>query len=656
MQTPDRQDDATERTQTEASDTELTRKECRSLSRVAQYARHAMEQGTQSPMATENSAVTATQKASILVVDDNPGKRLALASVLESLNENVVLAGSGEDALRLLLHHDYAVILLDVQMPEMDGFETASLIRSRKRSEHIPIIFVTAYIRAETDMLQGYSLGAVDYIFTPIIPEILRAKVSVFVELYHKTQAIKRHGEQLESLVAQRTAALTAEIAERMQTQERLHYLAHHDVLTDMPNRMLFVERLKQAIARAQRRKQFIAVLFLDLDRFKLVNDTLGHEAGDRLLQTMSAQLMAVVREGDTVARFGGDEFAVFLSGISSPDDVSALAKKFLDALATPFAMDGHEFFITCSIGIGLYPNDGTDTQTLMKNADTAMYRAKQQGGNNFQFFQNEMKLQSLKRLELETDLRHALERGDFLLHYQPQFDAKTGALVGVEALLRWQRNMPEILPPDEFLHLLEESGLIVQVGEWVIHTACTQHKEWCAAGLPQIRVAVNASSRQFTGNALVLAIRRVMGECDMHPSFLEIEITENAIMHHTQGVVETLQELDAIGIRFAIDDFGTGYSSLTYLKRFPISVLKIDQTFVHDILTSPHDTAIAKAIIQLAHSLELQVIAEGVETAEQLAFLKAQGCDIVQGDYLSPALSADDVTALIRDRHARSG
>lgn len=597
--------------------------------------------------------MTVEERASILVVDDNPGKRLALASVLESLNENVVLAGSGEDALRLLLQHEFAVILLDVQMPEMDGFETASMIRSRKRSEHTPIIFVTAFIRAETDMLQGYSLGAVDYIFTPIIPEILRAKVAVFVELYQKTQAIRRHGEELEGLVAQRTAALTAEIAERMQTQERLHYLAHHDVLTDMPNRMLFVERLKQAITRAQRRKHFVAVLFLDLDRFKIVNDTLGHEAGDRLLQTMSAQLLACVREGDTVARFGGDEFAVFLSDVASPDDVAPLAKKFLDALAMPFAMDGHEFFITCSIGIGLYPNDGSDTQTLMKNADTAMYRAKQQGGNNFQFYQTEMKAQSLKRLEMETDLRHALERKDFILHYQPQFDAHSGALVGVEALLRWQRYAPEVMSPDEFLHLLEDSGLIVQVGEWAIHTACSQHKEWCAAGLPQIRMAVNASSRQFSGNALVAAIRRVMESCDMHPSFLEIEITENAIMHHTQGVVETLQELHTMGIRFAIDDFGTGYSSLTYLKRFPISILKIDQTFVREILTNAHDAAIAKAIIQLAHSLGLQVIAEGVESQEQLDFLKSHGCDMVQGDFLSPALSSEAITALIQERHA---
>lgn len=632
-------------------DSELHYADASALSRVAYYARYLVTQESQATLRKDPLAMSVEEKASILVVDDNPGKRLALAAVLEQLNENVVLAGSGEDALRLLLHQEFAVILLDVQMPEMDGFETASLIRSRKRSEHTPIIFVTAYIRAETDMLQGYSLGAVDYIFTPIIPEILRAKVAVFVELHHKTQAIRRHGEQLESLVAQRTAALTAEIAERMQTQERLHYLAHHDVLTDMPNRMLFVERLKQALARAQRRKHFVAVLFIDLDRFKLVNDTLGHEAGDRLLQTMSAQLLACVREGDTVARFGGDEFAVFLTDVAAPEDVAPLAKKFLDALAMPFALDGHEFFITCSIGIGLYPNDGTDTQSLMKNADTAMYRAKQQGGNNFQFYQTEMKTQSLKRLEMEGDLRRALDREDFILHYQPQFDVHNGALVGVEALIRWQRAAPEVLAPEEFLHLLEESGLIVAVGEWAILTACNQHRSWCAAGLPQVRVAVNASSRQFNGNALVGTIQRVMQDCDMHPSFLEIEITENAIMHNTQGVVETLAELNAMGVRFAIDDFGTGYSSLTYLKRFPISVLKIDQTFVQDILTNNHDAAIAKAIIQLAHSLGLQVIAEGVETEEQLTFLKSNGCDIVQGDFLSPALPVDKITALLHER-----
>ena len=591
-------------------------------------------------------------KARILIVDDNADKRLALASVLDNLGEHVVQAESGRDALRLLLSNEFAVILLDVKMPEMGGYETAALIRTRKQSQSTPIIFVTAYNRVETDMLEGYSLGAVDYIFAPIIPEILRAKVAVFVDLYHKTQVIKRYGQELESLVALRTAALTAEIAERRQTQERLHYLAHHDALTDMPNRVLFVERLKQALARAQGRKHVVAVLFIDLDRFKLVNDTLGHEAGDQLLRTVAANLLSCIRDGDAVARFGGDEFAVFLNDVSTFEDVPPLAQKFLDALAAPFNLEGTEFFVTSSIGISLFPSDGSDTQTLMKNADTAMYRAKQQGGNNFQFYKADMNSQSRKQLETNNLLRQALQKDEFVLHYQPQFDLKNGTIVGVEALIHWAPAGLTVVPPEEFIPLLEENGLIVPVGEWVLRTACAEHHRWCQAGSPGIRIAVNASARQLTEGDLLGAIARIIEECPLLPGLLEIEITETLLLQNMPLAIERLKVLASMGVGVAMDDFGTGYSSLGYLRQLPIDVLKIDEIFIRDINHNPADAAIVQAIITMAHSMNMKVVAEGVKSREQAELLRAQGCDFAQGFYFSLPLPGNEIERLLREHY----
>ena len=714
------------------------------------------------------------EKASILVVDDNPAKLLALVSVLEPLQQTIVTAGSGQDALRCLLEREFAVILLDVQMPIMDGFETARLIRSRRQSESTPIIFVTAYSRGETDMEEGYSLGAVDFIFTPIVPKILCAKVSVFVDLHHKIEAIKRHEEQLEIVVRQRTAALTAEIAERKQAeiairklssaiekvadsifitdtngvieyinsafevvtgyrreevmgktpriiksgkhderfyqqiweallrgeiyrnvfinrrkdgalyheamtitpltdengtithyissgkdisenienQERLHHLAHHDALTGLPNRTLFVERLKHALIRAERHKSSVAVMFLDMDRFKFVNDTLGHEAGDRLLQAMSTRLLGCVREGDTVARFGGDEFAGFLNDVAAPQDVAPIVAKFLDALVPPFMIDGQELFITGSIGISLYPDDGTDTQTLMKNADTAMYRAKQQGGNVSEFYHAGMNAHAHTRLNLETGLRRALERKEFVLHYQPQVDVQSGVAIGFEALIRWNRPDSEQTSPAEFIPLLEETGLILPVGEWMLQAACAQHQAWREAGLPPLRMAVNISSRQFNGKDLMETLTRVMQETGMPAEFLELEITESVMMKNADPDIEALKSLRALGMRFAVDDFGTGYSSLTYLKRFPINILKIDKAFIRDITADADDAAIVRAITTMAHSLGLKTVAEGVETREQLEFLRAHKCDFAQGYYFSRPLPGDEIAALLKSGH----
>lgn len=709
-------------------------------------------------------------KANILVVGDNEAKRRAISAVLEELGQNVIAAASGHDALRALLSEDFAVILMDVQMPIMGGFETAELIRSRGRSSCTPIIFITSYSDAETDMVGGYSLGAVDFIFAPIIPEILRAKVSVFVELFHKTQELRAHEDHLESLVRQRTAALTAEIAERkraelvirklssavervadsifmtdtngiieyvnpafeeitgfsheeavgrtpkliksgqhssefyariwttlgegeiyrevlinrkkdgqlyheavtvtplfdeegecthyifsgkdmterMQTQERLHHLAHHDILTDMPNRMLFVDHLKQALSRAKWHERTMAIMFVDLDRFKMVNDTLGHEAGDQLLQSIAARMQSCMREGDIAARFGGDEFAVFLNDIAARDDVVPLAKNLLNALATPFVVAGQELFVTCSVGISIFPEDGTDTQALMQNADTAMYWSKQKGGNTYHFYQAEMNAQAVERLKLENELRRAVTRKEFVLHYQPQFDLNTNAIVGVEALLRWQHPELGLVPPLKFIGLLEETGMIVAIGEWILETACVQLRQWRDAGRELVPLAINFAERQFESAELVGLISRVLQENAIDPALLVVEVTESVLMDNNDAVTDVLVGLKDMGLGFAIDDFGTGYSSLGFLKNFPVNSLKIDQAFIRDIAADAGDAAIVSTIIQMADTLGMRSVAEGVEGPLQLEFLRTHGCHFGQGTYLSPPGDAEMIDALL--------
>ncbi len=429
------------------------------------------------------------------------------------------------------------------------------------------------------------------------------------------------------------------DITKRIQAEERLQFLAHHDALTSLPNRVLFADRLNQSIARARRHKHAAAVLFLDLDRFKLINDTLGHDFGDRALQSLAERLASCVRDGDTVARLGGDEFAVVLEDIETADDVAPTARKILDALAQSFMLDDREFFITTSIGISLFPIDGEDTQTLLKHADIAMYRSKDLGRNTYQFYSSDMSVRTFERLSLETSLRHALEREEFLLHYQPQFDLQTGKIVGVEALLRWQHPDLGLIMPADFIPLLEDTGLIAPVGEWVLRTACSEVQAWNQTELKPVRVAVNISSRQFNEPDFTQIITNILRETGLKPSLLELEITETVLMQNVVATVKTLEDLSEMGVRFSIDDFGTGYSSLSYLKRFPIDTLKIDQTFIHDMIENPEDAILVEAIIALGRALHLNVVAEGAETEAHIKFLKRCGCDCIQGYVFCPPL-----------------
>jgi diguanylate cyclase (GGDEF)-like protein/PAS domain S-box-containing protein len=426
--------------------------------------------------------------------------------------------------------------------------------------------------------------------------------------------------------------AIVANITERKQAEAKINYLAYHDTLTGLPNRVSFEERLDKAVASAGFEGKSLAVMFLSLDRFKKFNDTLGHLIGDQLLHSVAERLTVNMPEGNKVARFGSDEFAFLLNGIGDAEDASRMAGEFQRILDAPFNVDGHELYVTSSIGIGLYPSDAADAQGLLKNAGAALYRAKQLGGNSFQFYTADMNERALHRLALENQLRWALERNEFRVYYQPQVSIETGQITGMEALVRWQHPELGLVSPAEFIPLAEDTGLIMPLGEWVLRTACAQARAWQNCGFKNLHVAVNLSPRQFQQSDLVLMVETLLKETGLDAASLELEVTESSVMKNAASAISTMRELKAMGIKISIDDFGSGYSSLSYLKILPIDILKIDQSFVRDMTTDPKDAAIAMAIIQLAHSLQLKVIAEGVETKDQLRFLRLLRCDEIQG------------------------
>jgi diguanylate cyclase (GGDEF)-like protein/PAS domain S-box-containing protein len=436
-------------------------------------------------------------------------------------------------------------------------------------------------------------------------------------------------------------ACFVVDLSQNKQTQEKLNHLAYHDALTDLPNQVLFKDRLKQAIALSRRNDQMQAVLLLNLDRFKTINDSLGYTAGDRLLQSVAQRLTSCVRESDTVARFGADEFAILLTQIPRAQDAANAARAIKQSLDQAFLFEDQEIFVSSSIGISCYPQDGRDTAGLLKTAGVALDRAKVQGGNNYQFYTAGGTTRALKQLVLESNLRSGLDRCEFIVQYQPQVDVRGFHLVGMEALVRWQHPSLGLLYPGEFVPLAEDSGLIISLGDLILRTGCAQNKAWQDKGLMPMRLSVNFSARQFQQPTFITDVGQILKDTNLDPRWLELELTESSIMKDPEEAIEKLHELKLMGIKVAIDDFGTGYSSLNYLKRFPIDTLKIDKTFVSDVCKDPHDTAIVRAIIDLGHALDLTVIAEGVETKEQLQYLTALECDVVQGFLFSKALSA---------------
>ncbi len=445
--------------------------------------------------------------------------------------------------------------------------------------------------------------------------------------------------------------ALFNDITERKAAEQHIQFLAHYDSLTKLPNRRLFDDRIQQALAAAKRKNKQAALLFLDLDRFKSINDSLGHLSGDQLLQSVADKLIACVRETDTVCRQGGDEFLILLPEINKPEDAAHIAAKITSAMSEAHIVEGHRLVVTFSIGISMYPEDGSDSQTLIKNADAALYYAKEKGRNNFQFFTMDMNAEAAERLTLEGGLRLAMQRGEFTLHYQPQIDTHSGKIIGMEALMRWQHPDKGWIPPAKFIPIAEECGLINQIGEWVLKTACAQNKKWQDEGLLKVPVAVNLSALQFHQKDIKGTIAQVLRESGLEPRYLEIEITESASMKEVEITISTLNELKQMGVLISIDDFGTGFSSLNHLKRFPIDKLKIDQSFVRDITANADDAAIVKAIIAMGHSLRLKVIAEGVELAEQFAFLRGHECNEIQGYYFSRPLAIEDFGKFAKSR-----
>lgn len=442
----------------------------------------------------------------------------------------------------------------------------------------------------------------------------------------------------------------TLDITARIRAESEIQQLINYDTLTGLPNRSLLHDRLHQAIAQSAREKHLLGILVLDLDRFKGVNETLGHKAGDKLLKSVGKRLQACVRDSDTLARLGGDEFVALLVGLTHEEGITTVAKKILAIVSEPVYIDGHEIYSTCSIGIAVYPMDGDDSHTLLKHADLAMYQAKELDRNNFQFFSRDMNIKVLERMMLENSMRKALERDEFFLVYQPQVDTRTGRITGMEALLRWQHPDLGLLAPDKFIYLAEDNGFIISLGEWVLRTACRQNKIWQDQGLPAVRVAVNLSAKQFGQYHLDEVIASTLLDTGLEPQWLELEITESTIMKDAEKNTVILQKFKEMGITLAIDDFGTGYSSLSYLKLFPLSRLKIDRAFVRDITTNPDDAAIAEIIIDIARTLKLSVIAEGVETRAQMQFLSFNNCVEMQGYLFSRPVRAEEFANLLRN------
>ncbi len=603
----------------------------------------------------------------VLVVNDDASTLLALASLLtgsaDSPKYEVITVQSGEEALRKVLKHNFAVILLDVSMPIMDGFETAEAIHSHPRSASVPIIFITAHYGDELNRLKGYQKGAADYLFAPVIPKVVLAKVAVFVELSQKNLELEQKTLELEALnsdlrvqrlqdLERMNTALEVEILERRLAEHRATELATRDALTGLLNRRSLLERMKHAIARSARRKEGLALMFLDLDHFKEVNDTLGHEAGDELLKKVVAHLTAAVRETDMVARLGGDEFVVLLEGFPDATDVMKVAKKIVNANAQPHIIKGQPVVASTTIGISFYPKDGDSAETLLKNADLAMYHAKQLERGSIQFFHDELNATERQRVQFENEVQHALANDEFELFYQPMIDMSSGKATGLEALLHWRHPRLGLLGPSEFLSRAAQSGQASRIGEWVIFAACAQAQCWQEAKVPlALPIAINIDISQLQPE-LLKTISSALARHNVPPSCLQLEVTESMVVRDISKISAVLGGVSELGIGIAIDGFGAGFSSLAILKTLPINILKIDPCFMGDAEKSggslaalngfPEDTTLISAMLSMARAFRLRIVAEGVETAQQFDALKALGCDEYQGVFFCAPLQAD--------------
>jgi diguanylate cyclase (GGDEF)-like protein len=616
----------------------------------------------------------------VLIIDDTPANVRILVEYLEGRQVRVAVAQEGEEGLARAEFVQPDLILLDVMMPGMDGFETCRRLKAGTSTREIPVIFMTSLSETH-DKLTGFAAGGVDYVTKPFHLDEVWARVTTHLALRSAQRrlaeqnaqlqqeiAMRRRAEAdlqtandaLEARVAERTAELVRtnarleqKIAEYDQAQRRIDYMAHHDALTGLPNRLLLEDRINQTIAQARRHEdEMVAQLHIDLDHFKTVNDSLGNQIGDRLLQAVANRLQQCTREGDSLGCLGGNAFGVCLSALPTSHDAALVASKILESLGRPFGVDGHELHVSASIGVSLFPSDGSDASALLRAANAAMYKAKEKGRGNYQFFTAALHEAAKRRMAATNQLRQALAHDEFSVYYQPQVDMESGRIFSAEALLRW--TPPGRAPRScvEFIAIAEETGIIVPIGEWVLRQACMQLRRWRDGGHPDMRIAVNLSARQFAQANLTDFVAQVLEETGIPADALELEITESVTMQPSDDNLAVLHQLSNLGVQLSIDDFGTGYSSLAYLQNFPIHALKIDRSFVIGINEETHDAAIVAAIIAMAHSLHLNLIAEGVDSAEHVSFLTAHGCLAAQGFYYSQAVPADAFTQLLDQRN----
>jgi diguanylate cyclase (GGDEF)-like protein len=599
----------------------------------------------------------------ILLVEDNPADARLIEEMLAEAT-GLLCDLKWVDNLTAGIKHLEAggidVMLLDLGLPESSGLDT--LQRLHAQVPNVPTLVVLSGLSDETIAIQAVQSGAQDYLVKDEVNSALLVRsIRYAIERSQAQEALQQAHSELERRVMERTAelantvdALNAEIIERKQAEERIRYMAHYDALTGLANRVLLQDRVRQALAYANRNWTQVALLFIDLDSFKHINDSLGHPVGDHLLQLVAHRFQESRRQGDSVARLGGDEFVLCLPLLSGSNDAALVAQKALDMLDIPFIVEGHELHVSASIGISLYPDDGTTVESLMRAADTAMYYAKEKGRNNYQFFTPALNNAAQYRLVVANRLRNALARNEFAVYYQPQVDMASGTIFSAEALLRWQQPGQAAVSCGPYISIAEDTGLVLPIGEWVLRQACQQLKEWHNAGYPELHIAVNLSARQFYQPNFLNMIKQILDEAELPANALDLEITESLLLQRSEDNVAALNQLSSMGMQLSVDDFGTGYSSLAYLQRFPVDAIKIDQSFVRGIGRDSNHTALVAAIIAMANSLQLKVLAEGVETSQQRTFLMSHGCPSAQGYYYSEAIPAEEFSKILSQQDGR--